>query len=73
VAETLESIWNQERVRRMKGPGTSSGSTISSGSVHSSSSSAHGAEQLPPLSTYGKEIFAGVFGENDEDVGYISN
>jgi len=65
VAETLESIWNQERVRRMKG----SGSGSSSGSLHSISE----PEQLPPLSTYGKEIFAEIFGENDEDVGYISS
>ena len=64
VAETLESIWNQERVRRMKGPGSSS-----SGSLHSTCES----EQLPPLSTYGKEIFAEIFGENNEDLGYISS
>jgi len=74
VAETLESIWNQERVSRMKGSGLSSGSSISSGSsVHSSPSSVHETEQLPPLSTYGKEVFAEIFGEDDEDLGYISN
>ena len=65
VAETLESIWNQERVRRMKGPGSSS----SSGSLHSACE----PEQLPPLSTYGKEIFAEIFGDNNEDLGYISS
>ena len=65
VAETLENIWNQERVRRMKGPGSSS----YSGSLHSVCE----PEQLPPLSTYGKEIFAEIFGENDEDLGYISS
>jgi inositol-hexakisphosphate kinase len=78
VAETLESIWNQERVRRMKGSGlgsgSSSGSSISSeSSIHSSSSSVHEPAQLPPLSTYGKEIFAEIFGEDNEDLGYISN
>ena len=77
VAETLESIWNQERVRRMKSSasGSSSTSSIPSGSsVHSSFSSlANEPGQLPPLSTYGKEIFAEIFGEHDEDVGYISN
>jgi len=72
VAETLESIWNQERVRRMKGPGPSS----SSGSSMSSGPSLHPVcepEQLPPLSTYGKEIFAEIFGENNKDLGYISS
>ena len=73
VAETLETLWNQERVRRMKGSGMSSGSVTSPGSVYSSSSSTWGAVQLPPLSTYGKEIFAEIFGENNEDLGYISN
>lgn len=71
VAETLESIWNQERVRRMKGsgPGSSSSSMPSGSSLHS----VYESERLPPLSTYGKEIFAEIFGENDEDLGYISN
>ena len=69
VAETLESLWNQERVRRMKGSGT----TVSPGSVHSPPSSVYDAEQLPPLSTYGKEIFAEVFGEDNENLGYISS
>ena len=69
VAETLERIWNQERVRRMKGSGT----TISSGSLYSSPSSVYDTEQLPPLSTYGKEIFAEVFGEDNENLGYISS
>jgi len=74
VAKTLESLWDQERVRRMKGSGSSAGSSASSGSsVHSSPSSVYEPEQLPPLSTYGKEIFAEIFGERDEDVGYISN
>lgn len=69
VSDTLENLWNQERVRRMKG----SGVTIPTGSVHSSPSSAYDTEQLPPLSTYGKEIFAEVFGEDDENLGYISS
>ena len=69
VAETLESLWNQERVRRMKGSGT----TVSSGLVHSSPSSVHDTEPLPPLSNYGKEIFAEVFGEDNENLGYISS
>lgn len=71
VAETLESLWNQERVRRMKGSGTSSSSSTSSGSsIYSASPE---TDQLPPLSTYGKEIFAEIFGEDNEDLGYISN
>ena len=75
VAETLENLWNQERVRRMKGSGSSTflGSSTSGSSIHSSPSSSHESEQLPPLSTYGKEIFAEIFGEGDEDVGYISD
>ena len=75
VAESLESIWNQERVRRMKGPvsGSNPSSSIPSVSSANSLSSSAYEEQLPPLSTYGKEIFAEVFGEHDEDVGYISN
>ena len=69
VAETLERLWNQERVRRMKGSGT----TVSPGSVRSSPPSVYDTEQLPPLSTYGKEIFAEVFGEDNENLGYISS
>ena len=76
MAETLESLWNQERVRRMKGSGSSTclgSSTSSESSIHSSPSSTCEAEQLPPLSAYGKEIFAEIFGEDNEDLGYISN
>ena len=76
VAETLESLWNQERVRRMKesGSGTCLGSSVSSGpSIHSHFSPSHETEQLPPLSTYGKEIFAEIFGTDNEDLGYISD
>ena len=74
VAETLESLWNQERVRRMKGSATSSSSSTSSGSsIYSASPSVCETDQLPPLSTYGKEIFAEIFGEDNEDLGYISN
>lgn len=76
VAETLENLWNQERVRRMKGSGSNTclGSSTSSGSsIHSPPSSSCEAEQLPPLSTYGKEIFAEIFGEGNEDPGYISS
>ena len=67
VAETLESLWNQERMRRMKGIGSST----SSGSLASSSFCE--SEQLPPLSTSSRDIFAEVFGEDNEDLGYISN
>lgn len=70
VAETLESLWDQERMRRMKGPVATPGSMVS---VHSSSSSAFDNEQLPPLSTDGKEIFAEIFGEDGENIGYISS
>lgn len=76
VAETLENLWNQERVRRMKGSGSNTflGPSTSSGpSIHSPPSSSCEAEQLPPLSTYGKEIFAEIFGEDNEDPGYISS
>ena len=76
VAETLEGLWNQERVRRMKGLGASSYScsTTSLGyPVRSSPSSVFDTEQLPPLSTCGKDIFAEVFGEENENLGYISD
>ena len=71
VAETLESLWDQERVRRLKSFGTTS--TSSSGTAHPTSPSVHDTEQLPPLSTYGKDIFAEIFGEDNENLGYISN
>lgn len=73
VAETLESLWNQERMRRMKESAATPGSVVPFGSLHSSSSSAYDNEQLPPLSTYGKEIFAEIFGEDSENIGYISS
>jgi len=71
VAETLEALWNQERVRRMKGSATSSCSS-SSCVLESSIHSIYEPEHLPPLSAYGKEIFAEVFGEDNEDLEYIS-
>ena len=59
----------------MKGSGSSTrlGSSTSGSSLHSSPSSSCEAEPLPPLFAYGKEIFAGIFGENNEDLGYISD
>ncbi|KAF9652112.1 SAICAR synthase-like protein [Thelephora ganbajun] len=76
VAETLESLWNQERVRRMKGSGASTcpcPTTSFGSSIHSSPPSVYETQQLPPLSTYGKETFTEIFGEDDEDLGYISS
>ncbi|PCH41361.1 SAICAR synthase-like protein [Wolfiporia cocos MD-104 SS10] len=57
LAETLETIWNKERIRRIKAPRD-----------HPA------ADQLPPLSTDGKEIFDEIFRtpEGEEDLGMIS-
>jgi inositol-hexakisphosphate 5-kinase len=70
VAESLEKIWNEERVRRMK---ASSSAPTSSGSQTYGGPSADDKDQLPPLPTYGKEIFAELFGEEGEDTGMISS
>ncbi|EMD40461.1 hypothetical protein CERSUDRAFT_80130 [Gelatoporia subvermispora B] len=59
LAETLEKIWNEERIRRMK-----------ASRDHTSADD----DQLPPLSTDGKEIFDEIFStpEDEEDYGMIS-
>jgi inositol-hexakisphosphate kinase len=56
LANTLEQIWNEERIRRIKASRDDPSVT---------------ARQLPPLPTYGKEIFDEIFG-SDEDLGMIS-
>lgn len=56
LAETLEAIWNDERIRRMKL------------SRDDPSAVAH---QLPPLPTDGNEIFDEIFPDG-EDPGYLS-
>ena len=59
LAETLENIWNDERLRRIKS---------------SRDDPTAAAEQLPPLSTDGKEIFDEIFKtpDGEEDFGMIS-
>lgn len=58
LSESLEKIWNEERLRRIK----SSRDHLSAGD-----------EQLSPLSLEGKEIFAEIFGTPEEpDLGMIS-
>ncbi|KAI0356549.1 SAICAR synthase-like protein [Trametes cingulata] len=59
LAETLEKIWNEERLRRIK---------------CSRDDPAAVADQLPPLATDGKEIFDEIFRTEDgeEDLGMIS-
>ncbi|KAI0824628.1 SAICAR synthase-like protein [Trametes gibbosa] len=59
LGETLEKIWNEERLRRIK---------------CSRDDPAAVADQLPPLSTDGKEIFEEIFRteEGGEDLGMIS-
>ena len=59
LAETLENIWNDERLRRIKS---------------SRDDPKAAAEQLPPLSTDGKEIFDEIFKtpDGEEDFGMIS-
>ena len=53
LSESLEKIWNEERLRRIK--------------VSRDHSSAE-EEQLPPLSLEGKEIFKEIFGDPDKEV-----
>ncbi|PFH52631.1 hypothetical protein AMATHDRAFT_56689 [Amanita thiersii Skay4041] len=50
IAESLEKIWNEERLRRTKGSRDDSSSQTC---------------QLPPLSLDGKELFDEIFGEDD--------
>ncbi|KAI0370188.1 SAICAR synthase-like protein [Pilatotrama ljubarskyi] len=59
LAETLEKIWNEERLRRIKSSRDDPSAV---------------ADQLPPLSTDGKEIFDEIFRTEDgeEDLGMIS-
>ncbi|KAI0080711.1 SAICAR synthase-like protein [Panus rudis PR-1116 ss-1] len=59
LAETLEKIWNEERIRRIKVAREDSSAVI---------------DQLPPLSVDGKEIFQEIFGTPDGglDLGMIS-
>lgn len=58
LADTLEMLWDEERVRRMKAS-RDDPSAIS--------------KQLPPVCTDGKEIFDEIFGIfGDEDLGMIS-
>ena len=58
LSESLEKIWNEERLRRIK--------TAKDHLVVDD-------EQLPPLSLEGKEIFAEIFGQPEEpDLGMIS-
>ncbi|KAL6298743.1 hypothetical protein BKA93DRAFT_820220 [Sparassis latifolia] len=59
LAETLKTIWNGERIRRIK-----------ASRDHSSTAD----DQLPPLSSDGKEIFEEIFctPEGEEDMGMIS-
>jgi hypothetical protein len=58
LTTTLEHIWNEERIRRIKA---------------SRDDPSMAASQLPPLATDGKEIFDDIFGNDfDEDPGMIS-
>ncbi|OSC98723.1 SAICAR synthase-like protein [Trametes coccinea BRFM310] len=62
LAQTLERIWNEERLRRIKG------------SREDHPAAGADSEQLPPLSTDGKEIFDEIFRtpDGEEDLGMIS-
>ncbi|OCH95976.1 SAICAR synthase-like protein [Obba rivulosa] len=59
LAETLEKIWNEERIRRMK-----------ASRDHTSADD----DQLPPLSADGSEVFDEIFRtpDGEEDYGMIS-
>ncbi|KAI0091853.1 hypothetical protein BDY19DRAFT_885122 [Irpex rosettiformis] len=61
LSETLETIWNEERLRRIK-------------AARDHLSNGDDDEQLPPLSVEGKEIFREIFaiGEDEVDLGNIS-
>lgn len=52
LSESLEKIWNEERLRRIK---------------VAKDQPLYDSEQLPPLSVEGKEIFEEIFGSPDED------
>lgn len=60
LAETLEKIWNDERLRRIKASRDQSSAT---------------SDQLPPLATDGKEIFDEIFKtpDGEDDYGMISS
>ncbi|KAG0702356.1 SAICAR synthase-like protein [Suillus ampliporus] len=60
LTETLENIWNEERIRRIKASRDDPSAVTS---------------QLPPLSADGKDIFDEIFGrlEHDEDPGMLSS
>ena len=57
LAETLEKIWNDERIRRIK---------ISRDDPEAVK------DQLPPLSVQGKAIFERIFGPEEDDQGMLS-
>lgn len=59
LAGTLEKMWNEERIRRMKASRDDPTAVV---------------DQLPPLSTEGKEIFDEIFStpEDEEDLGMVS-
>ncbi|KAG5640658.1 hypothetical protein DXG03_007648 [Asterophora parasitica] len=57
VTESLERIWNEERIRRIK---------------KSREDPSIVPFQLPPLPTEGKEIFDEIFADDEEDSGMIS-
>lgn len=59
LSQTLEKIWNEERIRRIKISRDDPSSRL---------------DQLPPLSTKGKEIFDEIFAvrEDEVDLGMIS-
>lgn len=57
LAETLEKIWNDERLRRIKASRDHPSSNV---------------DQLPPLCTDGKQIFDEIFGDSD-DSGMLSS
>ncbi|KAI0068976.1 SAICAR synthase-like protein [Artomyces pyxidatus] len=60
LAETLEKIWNDERIRRIK---------------RSRDDPSAVKDQLPPLATECKQIFEEIFGfdgEEDEEIAYLS-
>jgi inositol-hexakisphosphate kinase len=71
ITESLEKIWNEERIKRVKMASSSVSASSSSSTLFASSSREH--DQLPALSAYGKEVFTEIFGEEQEDTGMISS
>lgn len=68
LSESLEKIWNEERMRRIKCARVDPASAGGNGD-------GDWDEQLPPLSLAGKEIFREIFagcGEDEMDLGNIS-